>query len=93
VAFEIGFHLARMFTMGGTFLQVLGSQLGIEAIMPSFAASPGTIKILQSVILLAGSAVSMKVAAALVSSSNGNRAVKRPVLLFALFYLILFLAV
>ncbi len=93
VAFEINFHLARILTMGGTFLEVLGRQLWLEASLPSFAASSVTIKILQIVILLAGSAVSMKIAATLVSSSNGNSAVRRPILLFALFYLILFLAV
>jgi transcriptional regulator with AAA-type ATPase domain/polyferredoxin len=93
VAFEVNFHLARIFTMGGAFLQVLGRQLGIEGSLPSFAASSVTIKMLQIVILLAGFVVSMKISSTLVSSSNGNKAVRKPILFFALFYLILFLAV
>ncbi|MBI5075893.1 MAG: cyclic nucleotide-binding domain-containing protein [Nitrospirae bacterium] len=93
VAFEVNFHLTRVLTMGGTLLQVLGKQIGVEASLPSFAASSVTIKMLQIVILLAGSAISMKVAHRFSISFSDNRAAYRPVLLFALFYLILFLAV
>ncbi|MBI5848789.1 MAG: cyclic nucleotide-binding domain-containing protein [Nitrospirae bacterium] len=93
VAFEINFHLARLLTSGGTIFQVLGRQLGLEGWSLSFAAAPFTIKVFQVLILLAGSAISLKIAHTFSERFSDDRAAYRPALLFALFYLILFLAV
>jgi len=93
VAFEINFHLARLLTMGGTLFQVLGRQLGIEGLLPSFAAAPITIKMLQVLILVAGSAASLKIINTFSGCFSDDRTARRLILLFALFYMILFLAV
>ena len=93
VAFEVNFHLARLLTIGGTLFQVLGRQLEVEGWLPSFVAAPSTIKMLQVLILLAGSAASLKISNTFSGCFSVDRAIRRPILLFAFFYLILFLAV
>lgn len=53
-AFEAGYHLARMLTLGGHFLEVLGRQLGMVATLPGISAKPLTIKTLQVLLLFIG---------------------------------------
>jgi len=56
-------------------------------------AAPSTIKMLQVLILLAGSAASLKISNTFSGCYSDDRAIRRPILLFAFFYLIFFLAV
>ena len=93
VAFEVNFHLARLLTTGGTLLTVLGRQTGLISGLPSFFAVPSGIKLLQVLILLLGSAGSVKIAASLSRRANSNKIMfLNPVLFTWLLYVILFIA-
>jgi len=53
-AFEADYHLERMLTLGGHFLEVVGRQLGLAFELPGISAKPFTIKALQVLLLFSG---------------------------------------
>jgi len=98
-AFEAGYHVNRLLTLGGQFLTVLGHELGIRATLPGASASPATVKTFQVFLVLLGAAGSAGILGHLIrtrekGSKSRQLIIARfwPVLCLALIYLALFLA-
>jgi ferredoxin len=98
-AFEAGYHLNRLLTLGGQVLPVLGQHLGVSAELPGTSASPALVKTLQMFLVLLGTAGSAGILGHLIRiRHNGNKPTHPvakglwPVLFLALIYLGMFLA-
>ena len=97
-AFEAGYHLDRLLTLGGQFLPVLGHQVGMVSELPGASASMALVKTLQAFLVLLGAAGSAAILKHLLrTGKQGNNAgqVKAkgawPVLFLALIYLWMFM--
>ncbi len=95
-AFEAGFHLERFLVLTGQFLTVLGHQLELSRELPGWSAPLPMIRLLQTFLVLAGTAGSAVVLAKLpVQEGESIRFSKRswPLLILAALYLVIFLDV
>lgn len=98
-AFEAGFHLEILLTMGGQILPVLGRQLGLTQVFPGISASPSTVKALQVLLLILGGIGSAWILGKIrrkSEDSNKNRGFrlwieKLPILVLTITYLWMFL--
>lgn len=83
-----------MLSTGGTIFTVLGRQTGLISGLPSFFVVPSGIKFLQMLVLLAGAAGGVRIAASYSGMANSNKIIfLNPVLLTWLLYAILFIVV
>lgn len=98
-AFEAGFHLERLLTMGGQILQVLGRQLNSAAVLPGFSAPQSVVKTLQLFLVVLGCAGSSWILGKVLRKNEGStkqkgltRMIEKwPVLLLAIAYIFMFL--
>lgn len=98
-AFEAGFHLERLLTMGGQILTVLGRQFAVTADLPGFSASQFTVKTIQVLLVLLGGIGSAWILGRLrrrsgegaKSGGAGRMMEKLFILIFASAYLCMFL--
>lgn len=97
-ACEAGFHLEKLFVMGGQLLPVIGRQLGMSAELPSASASPLTVKTLQVFLVVLGVVGSATINGKMLRAQGGSDKPLRqtarhywPVLVLALIYVLMFL--
>jgi transcriptional regulator with AAA-type ATPase domain/NAD-dependent dihydropyrimidine dehydrogenase PreA subunit len=96
-AFEAGYHLERMLTIGGQFFAVIGRQVGLVMELPGISASMRFIRTVQTLLILmatAGSAGVLWKLLRMPETGIGMPSKKRywPVLLLPAIYLWMFLA-
>ena len=70
-AFEAGYHIERLLTMGGQILPVLGRQLGITAALPYAGMSPAGVKAIQFFLVILGYAGSTGVLRKILRTEEG----------------------
>ncbi|MBF0507061.1 MAG: sigma 54-interacting transcriptional regulator [Nitrospirae bacterium] len=97
-ACEAGYHVEKLFTMGGRLLPVLGRQLGFAIQLPSAGASPLTVKTFQVLLVMLGAVGSMSIIGKMLREQRGGGKLLKlsirdywPILVLTLVYLVIFL--
>lgn len=97
-AWEAGFQLEKLFTIGGRLLPILGGQLGLAVELPSASASPLTMKTAQVLAVMLGAIGALSVLVNMLRGQAGEGKKQLPplgnywpILLLALAYVLIFL--